>query len=67
MKLLSTAKKNPKTTVLTVITIVSNLWNVATENAELFGIGSKTIAIGSLVLTALVMIYNAVSADSTEE
>lgn len=58
MNILKSAKKNPGTTVLAVITAITNVWNLVSENAELFGIGSKTLAIGSLVLTVAMMVYN---------
>ena len=58
MNILRTVKKNPSTTVIAIITAVTNVWNLVSENAELFGIGSKTIAIGSLILTAVMLIYN---------
>jgi len=58
MNILKTVKKNPSTTVIAIITAVTNVWNLAKENAELFGIGSKTLAIGSLILTAVMLVYN---------
>lgn len=58
MNILKSAKKNPGTTVLAVITAITNVWNLVSENAELFGIGSKTLAIGTVVLTAVMLVYN---------
>jgi len=58
MNILRTVKKNPSTTVIAIITAITNVWNLVSENAELFGIGSKTLAIGTVVLTAVMLVYN---------
>jgi len=52
------AKRNPLTTLLTIITIVSTAGNYLSENAELLGIPSKWIAIGTAVITIAMMVYN---------
>ncbi len=55
-----TAAKNPKTTILIIIDILSIIWNLATENAAILGVSAKAIMIGSLIMTAIFMIYNVV-------
>lgn len=58
MNILKTVKKNPSTTVIAIITAITNVWNLLSENAELFGISSKAIAIGTVVLTAIMLVFN---------
>jgi len=55
---METIKNNPTTTFVAVVAAISNVWNLAAENASILGIGSKTIAIGSLVLTGAMLVYN---------
>lgn len=55
---METIKNNPVTTFVAVVTAITNVWNLAVDNAALLGIGGKTIAIGSLVLTAAMVVYN---------
>lgn len=55
---METIKNNPVTTFVAVVTAITNVWNLAAENAQLLGIGSKTLAIGSLVLTGVMLVYN---------
>lgn len=51
--------KNPKLTVATVITFILALWQVIAPTAELIlGIGTKGMAIISLIITALSFTYN---------
>lgn len=54
-------KRNPLTTIVVVLTIISNIWSLVTENAELLSIGSRTIAIGTLILTAIMITYNTIT------
>ena len=61
MNILKTVKRNPSTTLVAIITAVTNVWNLVSENAELFGIGSKTIAIGTVVLTAIMVLFNSLN------
>ena len=61
MNILRTVKKNPSTTVLAIITAITNVWNLLSENAELFGISSKAIAIGTVVLTAIMVLFNSLN------
>ncbi|TYB78342.1 hypothetical protein [Bizionia myxarmorum] len=51
-------KKHAKTTVVTIIAIITALWNTLTENAELFGLSSQVIMIGAIVLAAIAMVVN---------
>lgn len=59
---METIKNNPTTTFVAVVAAISNVWNLAADNAQILGIGSKTIAIGTLALTAIMLVYNTVNA-----
>lgn len=61
---METIKNNPLNTVLVIITVLTNIWNLLTENAELFGIGSKAISIGAIVLTAIKLVYDALKSNT---
>lgn len=58
MNIQKAAKQNPKTTILTIVAVITALWNQLSENAELFGVPSKTIMIGSVILAAVAMVVN---------
>jgi len=59
---MDTIKNNPVTTFVAVVTAITNVWNLAAENAQLLGIGGKTLAIGSLILTGAMLVYNTLKA-----
>lgn len=59
MNILKTAKEKPVSTFLVVMSIVTVAWTALSTNAELFGISSNVIAIGSVVLTTANEIYKA--------
>lgn len=58
MKLKKSIKNNPKTSVVTVLTAITALWDQLSENAELFGMSSKTVMIIGVVLSTGAMVYN---------
>lgn len=64
MNIQKAIKKNPKTSIVTVIAIVTTAWNMFGENAELFGVPAKTIAIGSAILAIVAMAVNQFSNNS---
>lgn len=66
MKIFKTVQKKPKTTFLIVITIVTLAWTAITTNADLFGIKSNVIAIGSVILTTANEIYKAIKGKGNE-
>ena len=59
MNILKTVKQKPVSTFLVVMSIVTVAWTALTTNAELFGIGSNFVAIGSIILTTANEIYKA--------
>ena len=59
MNILKTVKQKPVSTFLVVMSIVTVTWTALTTNAELFGIGSNVVAIGSVILTTANEIYKA--------
>lgn len=60
---METLKNNPTTTFVAVLTAITSVWNLAAENAEILGISGKAIAIGGLVLTATMMVYNTLKSE----
>lgn len=58
-------KRNPKTTILAILSIVSILWSALSDNAEIFGVSGQVISIGTVVLTAIGAVYNSIY--NTEE
>lgn len=59
-------KRNPKTTILAILSIVSILWSALSDNAEIFGVSGQVISIGTVVLTAIGAVYNSIY-NTTEE
>ena len=53
-------KRNPKTTILAILSIVSILWSALSDNAEIFGVSGQVISIGTVVLTAIGAVYNSI-------
>ena len=66
MNIEKSVKKHPKTSMVTIIAIVTTAWNMFSENAELFGVSGKTIAIGSAVLAIVAMVFNQLNSGSEQ-
>ena len=66
MNLLSKAKANPTTSFVSILAVISNAWNMLAENASLFGISSKAIAIGTVVLAIGMMAYNQLTSTTSK-
>tara|TARA_R110000772_G_scaffold17946_3_gene50061 strand:+ start:184880 stop:185113 length:234 start_codon:yes stop_codon:yes gene_type:complete len=52
---------NLKTTISIVVSIITGLYQVLADNAEILGIPNKTIMIISFAITTITMIWNAIS------
>ena len=51
--------KNPKLTVVTVVTAILALWETIYPTVEvIFGVGSRGLAIASLIITVISFLYN---------
>ena len=52
-------KNTPKLTVVTVLTALLALWDLIFPTVEvIFGVGSRGVAIASLIITSISFIYN---------
>lgn len=59
--------KNPKTTIALIISILVMVWDGISDNATLFGINADTVTKVSFVLTMLALVFDKVSAQTTNK
>ena len=51
-------KENPKLSVSVVVTLLLEVWTLISTNPELIGIGGKTLAKISLIVSIISLIWN---------
>lgn len=57
--------KNPKLTVSMIITILTSLYSLLSDNAEILNIEAGTLAIISTIITAISIVWKALKPDES--
>jgi len=57
MNILKEVKKSPKLTISFIVTVILNIYDLVSVNAELLGIPSKTMAQISLLVAVISMVW----------
>ena len=62
MKLL---KKNPKLSISVIITIILEIYSMISQSSEILGISSKTMALISLIVSVISLVWNQLKPDES--
>lgn len=63
----TTIKNNPLTTIFIIISVISEVWNILKENAEIFGISANTVSKITLIISLIMVAYNVIKTKNTSQ